>query len=70
MISEGLKPDEWVVVGGLQQIRPRTVIEPERMPMPCFGQADTEAAETAKPSKPPAAVHPKPQPAAGSKPKR
>jgi multidrug efflux system membrane fusion protein len=30
----GVKPDEWVVVGGLQQLRPRTEIQPEQMPMP------------------------------------
>jgi multidrug efflux system membrane fusion protein len=30
----GVKPDEWVVVGALQQLRPRTEIKPEQIPMP------------------------------------
>ena len=40
VITEGLKPDEWVVVGGLQQVRPRMQVKPEPMPMPSFGQPD------------------------------
>jgi multidrug efflux system membrane fusion protein len=70
VITDGLKPDEWVVVGGLQQVRPRMSITPEQMPMPCYGQTDAEAAETVKPSKRPAAAGAQPRPAAGSKPKR
>jgi multidrug efflux system membrane fusion protein len=34
VIERGLKPDEGVVVGGLQQVRPRMQIQPERTPMP------------------------------------
>jgi multidrug efflux system membrane fusion protein len=34
VISKGLKPDEWVVVGGLQQVRPRTQIKPQKITMP------------------------------------
>jgi len=34
VISEGLKPDDWVVVGGLQQVRPRMVIHPDYVTMP------------------------------------
>jgi multidrug efflux system membrane fusion protein len=29
-ITEGLKPDDWVVVGGLQQVRPRSDVKPDR----------------------------------------
>ena len=29
VITEGLKPDDWVVVGGLQQVRPHMKIQPE-----------------------------------------
>src|SRR5262249_30203787 len=29
-----LRPDDWVVVGALQQVRPRMVIDPEQVPMP------------------------------------
>jgi multidrug efflux system membrane fusion protein len=38
VIERGLKPDEGVVVGGLQQVRPRMQVEPERTPMPSLGQ--------------------------------
>lgn len=38
VINDGLKPDDWVVVGGLQQIRPNMQIRPEQMPMPSLGQ--------------------------------
>jgi multidrug efflux system membrane fusion protein len=38
VISAGLKPKEWVVVGGLQQVRPRMQIQPERVTMPSLGQ--------------------------------
>ena len=33
VIEEGLKPDDWVVFGGLQQVRPRMTVRPERAPM-------------------------------------
>lgn len=38
VISEGLKPDDWVVVGALQQVRPRMEIRREPIPMPSLGQ--------------------------------
>jgi multidrug efflux system membrane fusion protein len=34
VIEQGLAGDEWVVVGGLQQVRPRMPAEAERVPMP------------------------------------
>ncbi len=37
VIEQGLKGDEWVVVGALQQVRPRTLAKAERMPMPTLG---------------------------------
>jgi multidrug efflux system membrane fusion protein len=37
VIEEGLKPDDWVVVGGLQQIRPRMQLRVEHTAMPTFG---------------------------------
>jgi membrane fusion protein, multidrug efflux system len=33
VIEEGLKPDDWVVFGGLQQVRPRMTVRPERAAM-------------------------------------
>ena len=34
VIEEGLKPDDWVVTGGLLQVRPRMKVKVERVPMP------------------------------------
>ena len=49
VIEEGLKPDEWVVVGGLQQIRPRMVVQPDKVPMPTLsrgtGSSETSSTE-------------------------
>jgi multidrug efflux system membrane fusion protein len=44
VINEGLKPDDWVVVGGLAQLRPRMEIQPDETPMPSLA-ADQSAAE-------------------------
>src|SRR5262249_33431709 len=35
-IIEGVDPSESVVVGALQQVRPRLQVNPERVPMPSF----------------------------------
>jgi multidrug efflux system membrane fusion protein len=34
VILQGLEPDDRVVVGGLQQVRPRLKVQPEDTPMP------------------------------------
>ncbi|MGD0382444.1 MAG: efflux RND transporter periplasmic adaptor subunit [Thermoguttaceae bacterium] len=47
VITEGLKPNEWVVVGGLQQVRPRTKVKPEQMPMPSYAQPDASESPSA-----------------------
>jgi multidrug efflux system membrane fusion protein len=36
-VVEGLRPDDWVVVGGLQQVRARIRIRPDKVPMPTLG---------------------------------
>lgn len=36
-ITDGLKPDDWVVVGGLQQVRPRMKVRTDQVPMPSIG---------------------------------
>jgi multidrug efflux system membrane fusion protein len=36
-VVSGLKPDDWVVVGALQQVRQRLQIHPEHVPMPTLG---------------------------------
>jgi multidrug efflux system membrane fusion protein len=37
VIDSGLKAGEWVVIGGIQQVRPRMQITPDREPMPTLG---------------------------------
>jgi multidrug efflux system membrane fusion protein len=62
VIESGLKPDEWVVVGGLPQVRPRMKVQPERIPMPTLGQP--EGGE-APPDEPARKATPTPTPAGG-----
>jgi multidrug efflux system membrane fusion protein len=38
LISEGLRPEEWVVVAGLQQVHSHDRIVPEQIPMPALSQ--------------------------------
>ena len=52
VIAQGLKPDEWVIVGGLQQVRPLLQVEPERTPMPSLGQPTGGEASAAEPRAP------------------
>jgi multidrug efflux system membrane fusion protein len=40
IIEQGLKPDDWVVFGGLQQVRPRMMVRPERATMLSSGPSD------------------------------
>ncbi|HJZ59739.1 MAG TPA: efflux RND transporter periplasmic adaptor subunit [Gemmataceae bacterium] len=47
----GVKPDEWVVVGALQQLRPRTEVKPEQIAMPSLL---SDAAPTRRRPQPPA----------------
>ncbi|HEY2413808.1 MAG TPA: efflux RND transporter periplasmic adaptor subunit [Pirellulaceae bacterium] len=55
VISGGLKPDEWVVVGALQQVRPHLTVQTEKVPMPSLGVPhEAEKSETATAEAPPA----------------
>jgi len=45
VITEGLKGDEWVVVGALQQVRPRMQLEPEKIAMPSLDANDDSTKE-------------------------
>jgi multidrug efflux system membrane fusion protein len=54
VIEDGLKPDDVVAVGGLQQLRPKTEIRPDKVEMPTQpleGEAPTPARR--KPQPPP-----------------
>jgi multidrug efflux system membrane fusion protein len=42
VITEGLKPDDWILIGGLQQVRPLMEIRPQETAMPALG-LDAEA---------------------------
>jgi membrane fusion protein, multidrug efflux system len=53
VIEDGLKPDDRVVVGGIQQVRPRMQIEVEEQPMPTLEGDDSAAAPAAKRPMPP-----------------
>jgi membrane fusion protein, multidrug efflux system len=49
VIAEGLKPDDRVVIGGLQQVRPRMEVRPDETPMPTLGpSAEAGAAQPAQ----------------------
>jgi multidrug efflux system membrane fusion protein len=52
VIAQGLKRDEWVIVGALQQVRPRMQVEPERTPMPSLGQPTGGEPPSAEPRAP------------------
>jgi membrane fusion protein, multidrug efflux system len=43
VITQGLKPDDRVVVGSLQQVRPRTVVQPDQMTMPTLSNPAQKA---------------------------
>ena len=66
VIDDGLKPDDWVVVGALQQLRPRMDVEPEQTPMPTPGAPipDTPSGQPSSPAARPSGS-PGPQPAPG-----
>src|SRR5262249_47906686 len=34
VVREGLKPEDWVVVNGIQRVRDGAKVEPKRVPMP------------------------------------
>ncbi len=64
VVTEGLKPDEWIIVAGLQQVRPRMTIHPEPGPMPSLARGSGRDAATAQEAPPqPAARDSAPQPA-------
>jgi multidrug efflux system membrane fusion protein len=45
VIATGLQPDEWVVVGALQQVRPRLAVQPEQIPMPSLASQQPAAGD-------------------------
>jgi multidrug efflux system membrane fusion protein len=54
VIAEGLKSDDWVVVGGLQQVRPHMEVEPDETSMPSLAtEGQAPPAVSGKPQPPP-----------------
>jgi multidrug efflux system membrane fusion protein len=53
VIATGLKPDDWVAIGALQQIRPQMQVEPERQAMPTVSPAEAPNPTENKPQPPP-----------------
>jgi multidrug efflux system membrane fusion protein len=49
VIKEGLKPDDWVIVNGIQRVRDAMKVEPKRSPMP---GATAPAKAESEPTKP------------------
>jgi multidrug efflux system membrane fusion protein len=49
VIDSGIKDGEWLVVGGIQQVRPRLPIIPDRVPMPTLGPVNTPASSAGQP---------------------
>jgi RND family efflux transporter MFP subunit len=47
----GLKPGEWVIVNGVQRVRPGVEVKPERVPMPTRPAAKGMAADAGKKAK-------------------
>jgi multidrug efflux system membrane fusion protein len=58
VIEEGLQPGDWVVVGSLQQLRPRTEVQTEPTAMPTLAGGEN-ASQRRKPQPPPPGGEPK-----------
>jgi RND family efflux transporter MFP subunit len=46
VVSEGIKPEDWIVVNGIQRVRDGAKVEPHRVPMP--GAAPEQTAQAPK----------------------
>ncbi len=57
VIETGIQPDDWVVVGGLQQVRPRIQARPEKIAMPTLAPNVT-GEDTNPPAAPPKGAAP------------
>jgi multidrug efflux system membrane fusion protein len=66
VIASGLEPDDLVIVGGLQQVRPRMPVRPDEIPMPTPGRPESTLPAAEGPARQP---NPTPAPDAGAPPK-
>ncbi|HVW00088.1 MAG TPA: efflux RND transporter periplasmic adaptor subunit [Planctomycetaceae bacterium] len=62
VITQGLKPDEWIIVDGLQRARPGETVNPhkESMPQPLVKTPATNGTSSGEPSTPPPDKSPPP----------
>jgi multidrug efflux system membrane fusion protein len=60
VIDEGIRPDDRVVVGALQQVQGGMKVDPDEVPMPTLGADEIAAAGTARPPTGPAGPAPGP----------
>jgi RND family efflux transporter MFP subunit len=51
-LKDGVFPDDWVVVGALQQVRPRLEVQPEQIAMPTMGKNMSRSADRPQPPPP------------------
>ncbi len=51
-IAEGIAPNDWVIVNGLQRVRDGVTVSPQRAPMPKLSSAETRPAASSATSKP------------------
>lgn len=66
VISGGLQPTDWVVVGAIQQVRPRMQVQAVETPMPTIPvAAEAPSATNPGPQPPPPGANPTQPPAAG-----
>lgn len=52
--QQGVRPEEWVIVGALPQVRPRMEIDPEQVAMPVVGAGEAPSPVPPRPQPPPA----------------
>jgi multidrug efflux system membrane fusion protein len=57
VIEEGLQPGDWVVSGGILQVRRNMPVTPDRVPMPTLGQSAIAAPAPAVPKTPDSSSH-------------
>jgi len=50
VIEDGLNGDEWVVIGGLQQLRPKMLAKAERVPMPSLARQNEKEKKEDEPA--------------------
>src|SRR5262249_22202063 len=53
VVREGVKPEDWVIVNGIQRVRDGAKVEPKRIPMPGAPAEPTNQKTKSQPTRPP-----------------